>query len=89
MYMEDEKGLDSKVVLSMPAPAGRPVHELTPDDQRRIAEYFRRYKEHELGAHAKVAGWGSITQGIALVSRTHEFFLKCRARSTQPCTVDR
>jgi inorganic pyrophosphatase len=89
MYMEDEKGLDSKVVLSMPAPAGRPLHELTTDDQQRIAEYFRRYKEHELGAYSKVPGWGSVAEGIRLVTRTHEFFLKCRARLIQPCTVER
>ena len=89
MYMEDEKGLDSKVVLSMRAPAERPLQELTTDDQRRIAEYFRRYKEHELGAYSKVPGWGSVADGTALVTRTHEFFLKCRARSIQPCVVKR
>ena len=38
MYMEDEKGLDSKVVLSTPAPDGRPLHELTSGDQQRIGE---------------------------------------------------
>lgn len=89
MYMEDEKGLDSKVVLSIPGPAGRPLHELTTDDRQRIAEYFRRYKEHEPGAYSKVPGWSSVAEGIALVTRTHEFFLKCRARSTEPCTVER
>ena len=48
MYMEDEKGLDSKVVLSRPGPGGRPAQELTRADQERIGEYFKRYKEHEL-----------------------------------------
>ena len=87
MYMEDEKGLDSKVVLSMAARAGRPLHELTTDEQQRIAEYFRRYKEHEPGAYSKVSGWGSVAEGIALVARTHAFFLKCRAAVIQPCTI--
>jgi inorganic pyrophosphatase len=85
MYMEDEKGLDSKVVLSLRRAGGRPPHELTASDQQRIADYFRRYKEHEIGAYSKVPGWGSITEGVSLVERTHVFFLKCRERSKQPC----
>ena len=89
MYMEDEKGLDSKVVLSRPAANGLPLHELTAGDQQRIAEYFRRYKEHEVGAFSKVPGWGAVAEGIALVQTTHAFFLKCRAHSGQPCTIDR
>jgi inorganic pyrophosphatase len=89
MYMEDEKGLDSKVVLSLPAAGGQPLHELTAGDRQRIAEYFRRYKEHEIGAYSKVPGWGAIADGIALVDRTHAFFLKCRGRAGQPCTIDR
>ena len=86
MYMEDEKGLDSKVVLSRTGSDGRPLHELTPGDQQRMAEYFRRYKEHEPGAYAKVPGWGAVAEAKALVTRTHDFFLKCRERSSQPCT---
>lgn len=88
MYMEDEKGLDSKVVLSVTAD-GRPLHELTSADQQRIAEYFRRYKEHERGAFSKVPGWGSIAEGQSLVSKTHAFFLKCRGGTTRPCVVQR
>jgi inorganic pyrophosphatase len=87
MYMEDEKGLDSKVVLSLPGAGGEPLHELTASDQQRIAEYFRRYKEHEIGAYSKVPGWGSVAEGFSLVERTHAFFLKCRERSGQPCSV--
>ena len=87
MYMEDEKGLDSKVVLSRPAPDGRPLHDLTTSDQQRIADYFRRYKEHQAGAFSKVPGWGSVEEGTALMMRTHVFFLKCREHSGQPCTV--
>jgi inorganic pyrophosphatase len=87
MYMEDEKGLDSKVVLSLPGAGGRPLHDLTASDQQRIAEYFRRYKAHEIGAYSKVPGWGSVAEGNSLVERTHTFFLKCRLRSGQPCSV--
>ena len=42
MYMEDEKGPDSKVVLSRPGPGARPLHLLTADERRRIADYFGR-----------------------------------------------
>jgi inorganic pyrophosphatase len=88
MYMEDEKGPDSKVVLSTVA-AGRPAYELTNTEQQRIAEYFRRYKEHEPGAYSKVPGWGSVMEATPLVTKTHAFFLQCRERSNGPCTVPR
>jgi inorganic pyrophosphatase len=87
MYMEDEKGLDSKVVLSLPGAGAQPLHELTASDQQRIASYFRRYKEHEIGAYSKVPGWGPVAEGFSLIERTHAFFLKCRKPSGQPCTV--
>jgi inorganic pyrophosphatase len=87
MYMEDEKGLDSKVVLSLRGAGEQPLHKLTAIDQQRIAAYFRRYKEHEIGAYSKVPGWGPVSEGVALVERTHAFFLKCRERSGQACSV--
>jgi inorganic pyrophosphatase len=87
MYMEDEKGLDSKVVLSRRGADGRRLHELTAGEQDRIVEYFRRYKQHEAGAFSKVPGWGSIAEGTALVTKTHAFFLRCRERSAQPCAL--
>jgi inorganic pyrophosphatase len=89
MYMEDEKGVDSKVVLSLPGAGGQPLQELTASDRQRIAEYFRVYKQHEVGAYSKVPGWGSVAEGISLVERTHAFFLECRGRSGQACRVDR
>ena len=90
MYMEDEKGLDSKVVLSRPGPDGKPLLQLTTSDRQRIGEYFKRYKEHEAGAgaYSKVPGWGSIAEGLALVTKTHTFFLKCRERSGQRCAIE-
>ena len=87
MYMEDEKGLDSKVVLSLLGRDGRPLHQLTTSDQERIGDYFKRYKAHEAGAFSKVPGWGSIAEGTELVARTHAFFLKCRGGGAQPCRV--
>ena len=74
MLMEDEKGLDSKVVLSRTGPDGRPLHQLTEGDRREVSEYFRRYKEHEPGKFSKVPGWGSVADGLSYVKTTHAFF---------------
>jgi inorganic pyrophosphatase len=49
MLMEDEKGIDSKVVLSLAGDRGRPRHELTEAEQLRIGRYFSTYKKHEPG----------------------------------------
>ena len=87
MYMEDEKGSDSKVVLSRLGPDGRPLHDLTTSDQQRIGGYFRRYKDYEAGAYSRVPGWGTVADGSVLVTRTHLFFLKCREHSGHPCAV--
>jgi inorganic pyrophosphatase len=89
MYMEDEKGPDSKVVLSIPSPDKRPLHELTAAEEERIGAYFRRYKEHEPGAFSRVPGWGSVTEGMSFVTRSHAFFQRCRERAGQPCTLSR
>jgi inorganic pyrophosphatase len=85
MYMEDEKGLDSKVVLSRPGRDGKPLHPLTKADQQRIGDYFNRYKTLTPGAHATVPGWGPIAEGNLLIDTTHGFFLKCRTRPGEPC----
>jgi inorganic pyrophosphatase len=89
MFMEDEKGLDSKVVLSTLDRDRRPRHVLTADVQREIGEYFKRYKRHEPGKFSKVPGWGSAAQGLALVARTHTFFQECRQHAGAPCRVER
>ena len=87
MYMEDEKGLDSKVVLSLLDRNGRPTHELTPQVREEIAGYFRKYKEHEPGKFSKVAGWGTVEEGRAYVATTHAFFTQCRARAGSACEI--
>ena len=89
MHMEDEKGLDSKVVVSGTGPDGRPLHALTADDQRVIGDYFDRYKRHDPTAFSKVPGWGTVAEGHQYVATTHAFFEQCRARSGQPCRVAR
>jgi inorganic pyrophosphatase len=87
MRMEDEKGLDSKVVISIQGRDGRPLHALTSGDQQRIGEYFRKYKEHEPGKFSKVSGWGTVEEGLSFVKTTHAFFLKCRNSAGQACRI--
>jgi inorganic pyrophosphatase len=86
MHMEDEKGLDSKVVLSPIDERGRPRLALTDEDRTRIGDYFARYKRHEPGKFSKVPGWGSAAEGLAYVQTTHEFFLRC-GRDAGPCVL--
>jgi inorganic pyrophosphatase len=87
MFMEDEKGLDSKVVLSTVDGAGRPRHQLTDTTRREVGDYFRRYKQHEPGAFSRVPGWGSAAEGLTLVRLTHSFFMQCRPPAASPCVV--
>lgn len=87
MLMEDENGLDSKVVVSPLGRDGRPQYALTPDEQRAIGDYFKRYKQWEPGKFSKVPGWGSAAAGRAWVEQTHAFFLKCRHSVTRACRV--
>jgi inorganic pyrophosphatase len=89
MHMRDEKGLDSKVVLSRLGSDGRPLHALTDSDRQRIADYFRRYKLHEAaaGAFSEVPGWANVGAGRSFMRATHAFFLECRERAGQSCEV--
>ena len=89
MMMEDEKGLDSKVVLSITDREGRAVHAMTPADQARVGDYFKRYKLHEPGKFSKVPGWGTSADGLSFVTMTHRFFDECRDRAGQPCSLAR
>jgi inorganic pyrophosphatase len=87
MYMEDEKGLDSKVVLSPLGPDGRATHALTPGIRDEIADYFRRYKQGEPGKFSKVPGWGTVVEGRDHVTATHAFFRACRQQPGTSCRV--
>jgi inorganic pyrophosphatase len=87
MFMEDEKGLDSKVVLSRTDAKGRAVHALTSQVRREIGDYFKRYKQHQPGAFSKVPGWGTAMEGLAYITATHAFFRECRQRAPASCTI--
>jgi inorganic pyrophosphatase len=77
MHMEDEKGLDSKVLVSLTDSFGRATHTLRSTEQRRVTEFFNRYKRDEPGKFSRVLGWGGIGEGRAYVNQTHAFFKQC------------
>lgn len=77
MFMEDEKGVDSKIVISPVDRTGRPRYVLTPADRRTIGGYFARYRQHEPGKFSKVPGWGTAADGLAHVQTAHAFFRQC------------
>jgi len=87
MRMEDEKGVDSKVVISRTGPDHLPLHALTSDEQQRIGDYFKRYKIHEEGKFSRVPGWGGTAEGLSYVMTTHEFFTTCRGLTESTCTL--
>jgi inorganic pyrophosphatase len=87
MYMEDEKGLDSKVVLSRATPDGRAASELTPMVADEIADYFRRYRQGEPGKFSKVPGWGTVAEGRDLVTTAHAFFQRCQKSAGAACRL--
>ena len=89
MMMEDEKGLDSKVVLSLTDAAGKPMHQLTAEVRNEIGDYFGRYKSLEPGGFSKVPGWGTASLGLEFVRTTHMFFEKCTGRTGVACTIPR
>ncbi len=88
MLMEDEKGADSKVVISMLDAKGTPLHRLTTERQREVADYFDRYKRHQPGAFSRVPGWASANEGLSLVRLTHQFFQQCRSAAGSSCAID-
>src|SRR5918992_3414603 len=86
-HMDDEMGMDSKVVVSRVSEDGRPLHAVTDEDRRRVSDYFARYKRHEPGKWTVVRGWGSADEARALITVTHAFFRECRDRAGAPCAL--
>ena len=89
MHMEDETGLDSKVVISRVGADGKPTHQLTVADLERMADFFNRYKreDDDPKTFATVTGWGTAADGLSFVQTTHAFFTDCRERAGASCHV--
>ena len=91
MRMEDETGLDSKVVISPAGADGKPLHPLTDAAKQPIEDYFNRYKkdDDDPKTFATVPGWGTAADGLAFVRMTHAFFQECEPRAGAVCHVMR
>jgi inorganic pyrophosphatase len=87
MHMTDEKGLDSKVVVSPTDASGRAMYPLTDPERERIGDYFKRYKMDQPGKFSTVPGWGLPDEGRAYVDVTHAFFQSCRAKTNADCVL--
>jgi inorganic pyrophosphatase len=87
MFMEDEKGLDSKIVLSLVDEKGQARHTLSSPIQDEIAGYFRTYKRYDPGGFSRVPGWGSAAEGLAYVRVANRFFRICRDRAGASCVL--
>jgi inorganic pyrophosphatase len=87
MFMDDETGLDSKVIVSRVDITGRPLHHLSASVQREIAAFFDRYKDHEPAKFSNVPGWGSAAEGLAFIRTTHAFFRECSRAADTSCIV--
>jgi inorganic pyrophosphatase len=86
--MEDEKGPDSKVVLSPVKPDGSAMHELTAPVRDEIAGYFQKYKLGQPGKFSKVHGWGSIADARDYLTTARAFFRQCRKHAGGSCRID-
>lgn len=89
MHMEDEKGVDSKIVVSPVDRYGRATQPVRAADQRRMTEFFNHYKDHEPGKFSRVTGWGGLEDARAFLDQTHAFYTACAERRGGDCRVPR
>jgi inorganic pyrophosphatase len=85
LHMEDELGPDSKVVISPVDRFGRATQPVRAADQRRITDFFNRYKRHEPGKFSRVLGWGGVGEGRAYVQQMHTFYMTCADQTGGDC----
>ena len=83
MRMEDEKGLDSKVVISRTGPDGRPLHALTADEQQRIGDYFNATSRTKRASFRRCRAGAARPKACPTSTTTHEFFTTCRGLTEQ------
>ncbi|MFA5020548.1 MAG: inorganic diphosphatase [Patescibacteria group bacterium] len=75
LEMEDEKGIDSKIICvpaaeAEPAVSGiRDLDDLDLPTRERIELFFRRYKEMENGKWTKVQSFGDKKKALAAIGR--------------------
>ena len=80
LYMQDEKGADSKVIIAPSSTGNATPHELTPALKSRLQGWFDAYKANDAdGRWSAAHGFGDAAAGKRLAELTHRFYEKGRA----------
>jgi len=86
LIMEDEKGIDEKVlaVVNTDPRSGaiQDLNDIAPHKREEIAHFFKRYKDLEPGKWAKVGAWLDKVQAQRVLLECHERFM--RSQNEQP-----
>jgi inorganic pyrophosphatase len=81
--MEDEKGLDEKVLAVCskdPRYAEvKTLRDLPEHTLREIAHFFETYKSLEKKKWVKIGGWKGTEDTLALIEETHRTYLRAKA----------
>jgi inorganic pyrophosphatase len=82
MHMTDDKGHDTKIVISAGPDAASRRAPLNTAERARIAEFFNRYKEDDDDDEtwACVSGWGDVEEARRYLDAAHRLFVQ-RGRS--------
>lgn len=75
LHMEDDKGVDPKVVVATARPDGQPALLLTGDEKARLGAWFARYKSAEIDRFSKVTGWGDPEDARRILADARGFFM--------------
>ena len=80
MIMEDEKGMDEKVLAVNAKDAHflqiNSMKDLREHTLREIAEFFSTYKKLEKDKWVKIGGWKGTDDTIELIKQSHENYKK-------------
>lgn len=80
MIMEDEKGMDEKVLAVLANDAAfyhiKSMKDLGEHKLAEVSNFFETYKKLEKDKWAKVGGWQDTAETYQLIRDTHETFLK-------------
>jgi inorganic pyrophosphatase len=81
--MEDEKGLDEKVLAVCSKDPRyeevKTLRDLPEHTLREIAHFFETYKSLEKKKWVKIGGWKGTEDTLALIEETHRTYLRAKA----------
>jgi len=80
MVMEDEKGMDEKVLAVLSNDANfahvEKFEDLAKHKLAEVSNFFETYKQLEKDKWAKVGGWKNTDETYELIKKTHENFIE-------------